>query len=755
MLKIIQPVKLASLAKGMDYIREYRNFINNYYLAGAVRICFGALVPAIVMSYFGSLSAGIMAALGSIMVSPADGPGPIHHRRNAMLACIGVIFLMALATGYIANNEVLLGIWIAFACFGASMIAVYGERVNGIGLSALIVMAIVIGRIGGTHGIITNSLIMAAGAAWYTLLSLILHSVRPYRLPQQALGDCIIATAEYLRIRSSFYQIGVEFDKVYSRLMEAQVDVHRKQNLVRELIFKSRHITRESTTTSRTLVMIFIEIVDLFEKSTTSFYDYNSLKRNFGESGILGKFSNMISSMATELDVIGLAVMSGRASREPVQMQEQLRELQASFDEFRNKYRKPETLEALIMARKVLQAIEDMAARINNLHHHSKYDKEKAESAEAPTDYKQFLTPQVYSWKLLRDNLTIESNIFRHALRVSIATTAGYLLAKALTIGHSYWILLTIIVILKPTFSLTRKRNFQRLIGTIAGALFGVLILFLFKDRTMLFVWMLVLMVGSYSFMRTNYLVGVIFMTPYILIMFSLLNQGDYKMILQDRIVDTAIASAIAFLASLLLVPTWEQDQMQKHLSSALESSREYFKQTSAAFTGNAYSDLDFRLSRKAAYVALANFSEAFTRMLDEPRIKQRNSKEYHQLVVLNHVLNSHIAALAHYLPFAEKYNSSDFRLICREINNNLGESIKISKGEQVSTPPKEVSRLLDEKMNELVDTRKKELEQGYTQTETRLKLMELKPIVDQFNFIASVAREIRQRVGTVANQVS
>src|SRR5690606_41853266 len=60
-------------------------------------------------------------------------------------------------------------------------------------------------------------------------------------------------------------------------------------------------------------------------------------------------------------------------------------------------------------------------------------------------------------------------------------------------LGHSYWILLTIIVILKPTFSLTRKRNFQRLIGTIAGALFGVLILFLFKDRTMLFVWMLVL----------------------------------------------------------------------------------------------------------------------------------------------------------------------------------------------------------------------------------------------------------------------
>lgn len=731
----------------MDYIREYRNFINGYYLANGIRVSLGALIPAVVMSYFGSLPAGIMAALGATMVGPADGPGPIHHRRNAMLGSVVVIFLMALATGMIAKHPILLGVWIALCCFCASMIAVYGERVNGIGLSALIVMVLVIGRIDTGQGIFMNAVYMAAGAIWYTLLSLLLHAIRPFRLPQQALGDCIMSTAEYLRIRTAFYNTGVDYDEVYSRLMEAQVEVHQKQNLVRELLFKSRNITRESTTTSRTLVMIFIDTVDLFEKATTSFYDYNSLKRNFGNTGILAQFRDMIAELATELEDIGLAVKAGKASREPALMQQHLRELQASFDEFRAKYRTPENLEALIILRKVFQATEDIAQRINALHHFSKYDREKVKEVTGPGDYKPFITSQDYSLKLLLNNLSIRSNIFRHALRVSIATTAGYLLSKALLIGHSYWILLTIIAILKPTFSLTRKRNYQRLLGTIAGAMVGVLILYLFRDRTALFVWMLVLMVGSFSFLRSNYMVGVIFMTPYILIMFQLLTHGDYKMILQDRIVDTAIGSAIAFVASLVLVPAWEQNQIGNYLSIAIRHCLEYFQKTAAAFTGKPATALEFRLARKAAHVSLANFSEAFSRMLGEPKIKQKHSKEYHQLAVLNHMLISHIAALAHYLPLAEKYRSEDFKTICREIVADLETSIATTKGTKAEQPPGSFSRQLDEHMNELLHTRRKELEQGYVQTPTRIALMELKPIVDQFGFIRSLARDLRKKV--------
>ena len=49
-------------------------------------------------------------------------------------------------------------------------------------------------------------------------------------------------------------------------MLEKQIVVHEKQNLVRELLFKSRHVIKESTNTGRTLVMIFTDTVDLLRE---------------------------------------------------------------------------------------------------------------------------------------------------------------------------------------------------------------------------------------------------------------------------------------------------------------------------------------------------------------------------------------------------------------------------------------------------------------------------------------------------------
>ncbi len=142
-------------------------------------------------------------------------------------------------------------------------------------------------------------------------------------------------------------------------------------------------------------------------------------------------------------------------------------------------------------------------------------------------DYTGLINTQNISWQLLKDNLTLDSNIFRHALRVSIATLAGYIISRYLSVGHSYWILLTIIVILKPTYSLTQKRNYQRLLGTAIGALLALGFLFFVENRTALFCWHACPDGWHLCFLRSNYLLGVIFTTAHILVLFHL--QLRYK----------------------------------------------------------------------------------------------------------------------------------------------------------------------------------------------------------------------------------
>ena len=79
--------------------------------------------------------------------------------------------------------------------------------------------------------VVINAGYVLAGGLWYMLLSLVLYSFRPYKLAQQALGDCIITTAEYMRVRATFYEKEVDYGQTYQEMLEKQIVVHEKQNL--------------------------------------------------------------------------------------------------------------------------------------------------------------------------------------------------------------------------------------------------------------------------------------------------------------------------------------------------------------------------------------------------------------------------------------------------------------------------------------------------------------------------------------------
>src|SRR5690606_1772324 len=133
-----------------------------------------------------------------------DNPGPIHHRRNGLLACCGIIFIVALAVGFSMPYTWLFMVLLPVFCFFFSMIGVYGARASAIGIAALLMMVMMSHE--GLQGreIIWFALCVLAGGLWYTILSLLLYSVRPYKLIQQLLGEYVLAASKYLRARAEF-----------------------------------------------------------------------------------------------------------------------------------------------------------------------------------------------------------------------------------------------------------------------------------------------------------------------------------------------------------------------------------------------------------------------------------------------------------------------------------------------------------------------------------------------------------------------
>ncbi len=737
----------------MDYLKQYRSFISSQYLSEGVRVTVAILVPVLILGYYNQLAVGMTIALGALSVNITDIPGPIHHRKNGLIACNLIIFAVALITEITLPVQWLFFLVLAVSCFLFSMIGVYGARASAIGIAALLVMVIQSGHEVTGWDILYDALYVLAGGAWYILLSLVLYNIRPYKLMQQALGEYVMSAAEYLRAKAAFYDQEVDYDSRYRQLLTRQIDVQEKQNLVAELIFKTRSIVKESTHTGRVLMMVFLDVADLFERAMTSHQQYEKLHRFFNETGILAEYKQLIMSLADELDEIGIALKSGKASGYNERIDEELIVEREHLQKLRLSALNPSNIEGFISLKHILDSIDDIAARIRTLHHYTSYDsKLRRKKIQAPNP-EDFISHQGIDPKLIWDNLSFRSNIFRHSLRITAAAVFAYLVAQLLPLGHSYWLLLTVIVILKPAYSLTRKRNFERLAGTITGAVLGVIVLYLVKDKTALIIIMALSMIGTYSFMRKRYLVGVIMMTLYLLLMFHLLDPKDFRMIFTDRIADTIIGSVIALLFGYLLAPVWEHEQISQFMRNVLRDNINYFQVVAATFTGKPLDNAASRVARKNSWVSLANLSDAFTRMLSEPKNKQKISPQVHQFVVANHMLVSHIATLSYYADSLQpEFVMEDYQPLVSAVMFALKKSLQLIDGEEaghdMQSPDSAGAHFLDQKINTLMRERQEELKQGQMESATRKKLSQLKSIADQFYFVYKVAADI-QKIST------
>jgi uncharacterized membrane protein (TIGR01666 family) len=626
-------------SKVIQQAKEIKYFFYSQALADGFRTSFAILLPALVGLYFDAFQTGLTISLGCMCVSLTDAPGPVIHKRNGMLFCCGFIFLIAVITGFARLNVYTLGLEIIVTSFFFSMFNVYGTRAASVGNSGILIMILTMDSSLTVSQILPHALLILAGGIFYTVLSLLLHALRPYRISQRVLGNSLREMAVYLSIKTDFYDESMDLVANYKRLVGQQIIVHEKQDAVRELLFKTRQIVEETTSEGRKLVFVFTEAVDLFENITATYYDYDELRKQFAGTGALKLINATLTKTTAELDAIGFAIQSNADFHPSFDYTEELNDLKRKMEVI---IPKGET-NALVL-RKILVNIRTLFTGLINI---SQYFQKNITVRRTRVDSSKFVSHQPLDPKIILDNFSFQSSTFRHALRVCIACIAGFMVAKIIDYGHhSYWLLLTIAFILKPAFSLTKQRNIQRIIGTFIGGIIGVLILTLTHDKTIHFIFLVTFMLGTYSFMRIKYLVMVICTTPYILILFSFLG-GEYKSVIEERLLDTAVGCAIAFSASYFLFPRWETEQLRKNMQGIVRANANYLQKILDALSGYRVSMLDYKLARKDVYLNSANLSATFQRMLSEPKSKQGAEKDIHQFVVLNHILFSNTANLS------------------------------------------------------------------------------------------------------------
>jgi uncharacterized membrane protein (TIGR01666 family) len=705
-------------------IRSIQDFLLSTYFADGLRITVGVLLPSLILAQYDLLRFGMTLSLGALCVSVVDTPGPIVHRRNAMLVTTALITLISIIVGLTNKSPYFVGGLLIICSFIFSMFFLYGNRAASIGTAALLIMVLSIDDVRPWQDVLWYSLMVFGGSIWYTGLSYFFYRLRPYRLVQQTLSDSIHGISKFLRSKALFYHQNINYDDNYAELLQLQVQVHEKQDAVRELLFKTREIVRDSTPEGRFLLLVFVDSVDLYEQVMSTYYNYKQLHDQFDSAGILSKYEHVINRIATELDEVAFALKTGGTPRPPTVLIDEVNRLKGAINtlEQDNHDGKYNTL-GIIALKNIEVNIENILTRVKTINGYFNKN-EKKNLRNNTIDVERFISRQNIDIKQFFDNLTFSSNTFRHSIRVAIVMAIGFLVAKLMNSSHSYWILLTILVISKPGFSLTKQRNYERLIGTVVGAFIGMGLLIYVHDKQTLFFILLFCMIGAYSFQRKNYVVSVLFMTPYILVLYDFLGMGNLS-IARERIYDTLIGSGIAVLGSYTLFPNWEHQGLKDAMLKTIQANLAYFHQVTNLYFLKEHDLTNYKVARKEVYVTSANLASLFQRMFSEPKSKQRLMTEMHQFTALNHLLSSYVATLSLYYKehLYTLTNPEELRPI---VNNTIyllnlsAEYLVKNKGEASNVP-----------LIKSINDDKKEL------------LADEKMIIEQFDLIQKVAYDI------------
>ena len=461
-------------------------------------------------------------------------------------------------------------------------------------------------------------------------------------LAQQNLADAMIHISEYIRIKASMFDKDSEYDDIIKKLIDEHVVINEKQNLVRELVFTNKKLVKDQTPIGRSIVFIFSDLIDIFENITANQYDYKKIREVYGDTKAMRKIYNMMNKIAHELKMIAYHINSNKKPKQPTfDFEVELKKIDDAIKELYAEGKKP------IVLTKIYINLKQIVYKIEFIHKFF-YDDSFTEKKKNPLDHVEHFQPTVdYSIRKLRDHLNLKSPIFRHALRSSIVMILAYGVTFIIPMTyHSYWILMTVLVILKPGFSVTKKRNLQRLKGTIGGGLIGILILLIIPQHSIRFVLMLFFMLMAYTFIRQKYAIGTFYLTAYILISFSFYSEKDSIYIIQERLVDTLIGGFMAFISCYIIFPTWEKNSMNEYIQKALIADYEFIFLIFKKLADNDVSTTDYKLARKDIFIAMANINSVFQRVISEPKGKQENAKELNKFTIFNQSFVSYSVGL-------------------------------------------------------------------------------------------------------------
>jgi uncharacterized membrane protein YccC len=552
--------------------------------ARALRCTCGFAFPLLIGLLTKQILVGVSIAIGALMLGSIGLTETYRVRSRAMLvACVCVAFsaFMGSVTGHDDLLVILVaGLW----GFGAGLLVALGPTMTVVGTQATIVLIILAHfRLPPAQAAL-QALLVLAGALFQAMLAFVPFPGRKTILERTALADLYQILSSYA-VEPTFFHV----DKKSS-----------------DALLNARTILASNNTRSAR-DLIFLSLLDEAEHVRMSILLLRRWQRQLlqqKQTQHSELLNQLLLAAAGQLEDIARHLQQPLLLVQIIQPYRSFRHALAALRRQSGNEPEQAVLNNIITYAETLSRQLHTAGKLVRAWRSPKRSKQWYVALPHPQEHPRYILTT------LRANLTPRSSVFRHAIRMSIAMMVSMCIYRfvPLPVENSYWIPMTVVLVLKPEFNLTISRGLARTLGTMLGAaITTALIALLGPSQSLLVLLCTVAIYLGFSLLYVNYALFSLFFTIETVCLLSLVEPSPLTLALA-RAINTAIGGLLGILIYILW-PSWEWPHVMHKLAERLEAQRHYAQ------------------TILKSYIDLRNYNhEQMDRERDEARLRRSNA---------------------------------------------------------------------------------------------------------------------------------
>ncbi|MGB8666817.1 MAG: YccS family putative transporter [Serratia inhibens] len=598
-------------------------------LAGAAAIPWWLAIPKLT----------IPLTLGVVAAALTDLDDRLSGRLRNLLITLVCFFIASASIELLFPYPWLFALGLTTSTCGFILLGALGQRYATIAFGALLIAVYTMLGASMYDAWYQQPILLIVGALWYNLLTLIGHLIFPIRPLQENLARCYEHLANYLDAKANLFDPDAEHaaDLPWMDVAMANSTLVTTLNQTKVSLLTRLKGDRGQRGTRRTLHYYFVA-QDIHERASSAHVQYQALSRQFRHSDILFRFQRLLTMQARACQQLAQSILLRQKYQHNLRFEPAFSRIDEALVRVAVTPENRELTKALSHLLKNLRAIDAQLANIES---------EQA-LADGQAEENSLSDDRLAGWSDIRlrisRHLTPQSALFRHAIRMSMVLCIGYAFIQFTGMQHGYWILLTSLFVCQPNYNATRRRLALRIIGTLAGILIGLPVLYFVPSQEGQMVLIVIAGVLFFAFRTVQYAHATMFITLLVLLCFNLLGEGFE--VAAPRVYDTLLGCAIAWAAVSFIWPDWKFRQLPAVVNKTLNANCRYLDAILVQYHQGKDNGLPYRIARRDAHNSDAELASVISNMSADPKADKVVQEAAFRLLCLNHTLLSYISAL-------------------------------------------------------------------------------------------------------------